>query len=115
MKKWYEPEWILEYIEHNDFFMVSLSVILVSTIVGAVCWLLLFRGLFLLAIPLYICMTMRGIHFVYLLSEEKRNNDCSYGNISLKTIIFIILLIVTALFSAYVTLGINLLLGGDFP
>lgn len=118
MKKWYEPQWISEYIEHNNYFKVLLSVMLVSTVVGAVCWLLFFRGLFLIAISLYFCITMWGIHFFYLLSEEKRNMnniDCSYGCNPIKTLFLVIMLIGSAFFSSYVMLGVNLLLGGDFP
>ncbi|MDO4944988.1 MAG: hypothetical protein Q4E74_07290, partial [Ruminococcus sp.] len=106
------------YIEHNNFLKVSFSVIVISTIVGTVCWFLFFRGLFFLAIPLYFCVTMWGIHLCYALSEERREkcgDEHIYGYPTVKLMLFIVMLLGTAYLSAVVMIGVNLLFGGDFP
>lgn len=48
--KWYDPGWMKDYLQHNNFIKISVSTILIFIIVGTFCWSLFFGGVFLLIV-----------------------------------------------------------------
>lgn len=117
--KRYHPRWILDYLQYNNFITISVLSILVLTATGTFCWFLLFWALGVgVSLVIYFILSYIGIFELHRLLEVKRKqlgNNKIYGFLGLKIFLLIAYYIGCIFLSAYLFLGIDLLLGGDFP
>ncbi|MCM1499700.1 MAG: hypothetical protein NC124_14655 [Clostridium sp.] len=116
--KWYHLGWVADYLQKNHFIKILVSFILMSTIVGTLCWFFFFWGLEYAALVVYFVLSFAGLFWLYKLSAVKKTgirDNKIYGFFWLKVFVLTACSVGCLFLSGCVFLGINLLLGGDFP